>query len=135
MCYDISFKVKLEQLLDYFPELMVDPQLNVPWPEYPHLLGPDDKTVRIPIVFRDKQGVLRCRVMEWGVILHDNDSGEPSKEERNFNLNIMSEKIFQKNSQWYAIRWQICLIPMTGTFEHRGILKWAKKVPYFIKPK
>ena len=134
MCYDISFKVKLETLEDLFPELVVDEKLKAPWPGYAHLQGPE-LLPKIPIIFRDKiDGVLRLRVMEWGVIRHYLNE-EPEKKDRNFNLNIMSEKIFDSKNYWYKIRNNVCLIPLTGTFEHRGILKWSKKVPYFIKPK
>lgn len=134
MCYDVSFRVKLEQLTDIFPGLVADPQLQVPWPEYDHLMGPGPNLVKLPVIFLDKEEVLRCRVMEWGVIKKDLDY-EPRKEDIDYNLNIMSEKIFQKNSEWYPLRWNICFLPVTGTYEHRGIKGWRKKVPYFIRPK
>ena len=108
MCYDISFRTKLEELIKYFPDLIPDPQLKVPWPELDHLAGTDSQ-VTIPIIFRDKDGILRLRIMEWSVLLNDVDV-EPDKEIRNYNLNIMTEKILKPGSQWYGIRNNICLI-------------------------
>ncbi|PSL18068.1 SOS response associated peptidase (SRAP) [Dyadobacter jiangsuensis] len=35
----------------------------------------------------------------------------------------------------HRIRQNRCLIPVTGTYEHRAIQGWAKKVPYYIWPK
>ena len=135
MCYDISFKTKLETLESYFPDLVADKQLKVPWPSKMNNLQGVEMFPKIPIIFRDKADkVLRARVMEWGIIRHF-EQVEPDSKNRNFNLNIMSEKIFDPKSYWYKIRYNTCLIPLTGTYEHRGILKWTKKVPYLIKPK
>jgi len=133
MCYDISFKTQLEEMRQYFPEVVADPQLNVEWPEYEHLQG--QAFPKLPILFYDKEeGKLRLRVMEWGIIRHY-EKEDPVAKDRNFNLNIMSEKIFDPKSYWYKIRYNICLIPLTGTFEHRGIVGWGKKLPYYIRPK
>ena len=133
MCYDISFRTQLEEITAYFPELVTDPQLKVEWPSYEHLQA--QAYPKIPIIYRDKKdGVLRLKVMEWGIIRHTAEV-EPPAEERRFNLNIMSEKIFNKHIYWNQIKDNRCLIPMNDTFEHRGIRGWSKKVPYVIRPK
>jgi len=134
MCYDISFKVQLEEIKDYFPEIEIDEQLKFSWPQYEHVQGPE-LFPKVPIVFHDKKdNKLRLRLMEWGVI-RQFEKEEPLTKNRNFNLNIMSEKIFDSKSYWYKIRNNRCLVPLTGTFEHRGIQGLVKKVPYLIKPK
>src|SRR6185437_177286 len=134
MCYDISFKVQLEEIKDYFPEIEIDEQLKFSWPQYEHVQGPE-LFPKVPIVFHDKKdNKLRLRLMEWGVI-RQFEKEESLTKNRNFNLNIMSEKIFDSKSYWYKIRNNRCLVPLTGTFEHRGIQGLIKKVPYLIKPK
>ena len=55
---------------------------------------------------------------------------------RNGMLNIRSERILDDRiSYWYKIRNRRCLIPVSGTYDHRAIKGWKKKVPYLIKPK
>jgi putative SOS response-associated peptidase YedK len=48
-------------------------------------------------------------------------------------VSVRSERILEdKKSYWYSLRKQRCLIPVSGTFEHRAVKGWKKKVPYFI---
>ncbi|MCL4639397.1 MAG: SOS response-associated peptidase, partial [Olivibacter sp.] len=47
--------------------------------------------------------------------------------------NARSERILEdKRSYWYRIRRNRCLIPVSGTFEHREIKGMKRKVPYYI---
>ncbi len=73
--------------------------------------------------------------MEWGVIPYYEKDEKAFLPKRATMLNIRSERILDdKSSYWYKIRNKRCLIPVTGTFEHREVKGWKKKVPYFIKP-
>ena len=48
-------------------------------------------------------------------------------------FNARSERILDDHeSYWYRLRSNRCLIPVSGTFEHRRIKGWKNKVPYFI---
>ncbi|MEJ7672697.1 MAG: hypothetical protein WKF59_08285 [Chitinophagaceae bacterium] len=41
MCYHISFDVKLESIKDYFPDLVMDPQLEMNFPKAAYVNGFD----------------------------------------------------------------------------------------------
>ena len=50
--------------------------------------------------------------------------------------NAQSEKILgDKKSYWHRIRSKRCLIPVTGTFEHREVKGIKNKIPYLVKVK
>ena len=131
MCYDISFTVDLPQLKDYFPELVFDDQLSLDFSNehiIAHAFG------QHPIVYRDSEGVLHCRAMEWGCIPFYVKEEKAFAKSRNTMLNARSERILEDSkSYWFKIRNRRCLIPVTGFFEHREIKGWKKKVPYFIR--
>jgi putative SOS response-associated peptidase YedK len=88
-----------------------------------------------PIIYENREdGKLHCRLMEWSVIEFWQKE-EPSMVKRNGMLNIRSERILDDStSYWHKIRNRRCLIPLTGTFEHREVKGWKKKVPYLIRP-
>ena len=51
-------------------------------------------------------------------------------------LNARAERILDDpKSVWSKIKNRRYLIPVTGIFEHRGIVGWKNKVPYFITMK
>ena len=65
MCYDISFTAKLKELLNYFPEMVDSPQLELDF-QSDHIIAhgyPD-----YPIVRRNHEGAVIMQHMEWGVI-------------------------------------------------------------------
>ncbi len=39
MCYHISFEVDMESIIDYFPDIIVDPQLKVNFPAASYVNG------------------------------------------------------------------------------------------------
>lgn len=135
MCYDISFTVNIPQLSDYFPDLVFDEQLQLSFESFDHAQGVSVYGQH-PIIYEPTEDHrLHCRLMEWGVMEYYLKE-EPDWKKRNGMLNIRSERVLDDfNSYWYKIRNRRCLIPVTGIYEHRGILGWKKKVPYFIKPK
>ncbi len=129
MCYDISFTAKLKDLSNYFPELVDSTQLSFDfgsdhiiahsYPEYPIIRKEDDSEI--------------IQFMEWGVIPFYVKDESKFIRQRASMLNARAERILDDpKSVWYKIKNRRCLIPVSGIFEHRGIVGWKNKVPYFI---
>lgn len=136
MCYDISYQINLDTLEEYFGSLIFDdPQIEMEFVPMDHMQGVA-LFPKHPIIYQSKDdGKLHCKMMEWGIIRFFEKS-EPQMLQRNKWLNIRSERVLtDKSSYWYKIRSKRIIIPLTATFEHRGIVGWKKKVPYLIKPK
>ena len=133
MCYDISFTVNIESVYDYFPELIADDQIEINFDFSAHI--PGHAYAQHPVICRYKDdGELHLKLMEWGIIPYYTKDEKAFLPQRANMLNIRSERILDdKTSYWYKIRSKRCLIPVTGTFEHRTIKGWKKKVPYLIK--
>jgi putative SOS response-associated peptidase YedK len=71
--------------------------------------------------------------MEWGVIPFYVKDESKFIRQRASMLNGRAERILDDpKSVWYKIKNRRCLIPVTGIFEHRDIVDWKNKVPYFI---
>lgn len=135
MCYDISFKAKVTQLIDYFPDLIFDSQVEINFGNMAHIQGVGVFATH-PIIYRHRDdGKLHCRPMEWSCI-EFYAKAEPDIQRRNSMLNIRSERILDDaKSYWYKIRNRRCLVPVSGIFEHRKIEGWKKKVPYHVSLK
>lgn len=134
MCYDISFKVKIQELVDYFPDLIFDEQLQLDF-DGTHIIG--HNYGEHPILYRNNDtGKIHCRSMEWGCIPYYVKHEEDFLKQRASMLNARSERILEDTkSYWYKIRNRRCLIPASAIYEHRAIKSWKKKVPYLIKLK
>lgn len=132
MCYDISFKVDIRQLIDYFPDLVYDVQMELDFDASVHIVG--HAYGEHPIIFKNSEDQnLHCLGMEWGCIPFYVKEEKAFARQRNTMLNARSERILaDTKSYWYKIRNRRCLIPVTGFYEHREIAGWKKKVPYFI---
>jgi putative SOS response-associated peptidase YedK len=130
MCYDISFTAKLKELPNYFPEMVESPQLELDF-ESDHIIA--HRYPEYPIVKRNQEGNIVYQQMEWGVIPFYVKDETKFIRQRASMLNARSEKILDDpKSVWNKIKNRRCLIPVTGIFEHRGIVGWKNKVPYFI---
>ena len=134
MCYDVSFTVNVRQLLDYFPELIFDSQLNIDFGMMDHIQGVG-VFGQYPIIFAGKEdNLLHCGFADWGIVEHF-FTELPGMPKRNGMLNIRAGRILDDpKSYWYKIRTKRCLIPVTGIFEHREVKGWKKKVPYWVRP-
>jgi len=134
MCYDISFQVNIKELADYFPDLIIDGQLEMSF-EGVHIMG--HSYGDHPIIYRNREDQrLHCAAMEWGCIPFYVKDEKQFVRQRASMLNARSERVLEdEKSYWYKIRNRRCLIPVTGIYEHRAIKGWKKKVPYFIKLK
>ncbi len=134
MCYDISFKVKLRELSEYFPEIITDPQIDLDF-QRDHIIA--HAFPELPIIYENRDDKkIHLSLMEWGVIpFYVKDEKTFAKQRANM-LNARSERILDdKSSYWYKIRERRCLIPLSGTYDHRKVAGFTKKVPYFVKPK
>jgi len=87
-----------------------------------------------PILYKDKDGKgIALKEMEWGVLPTYIQDPKMQTDRRRNMVNVRSERILEdKKSYWYRLRNQRCLIPVSGTYEHRAIKGWKKKVPYYI---
>ncbi|HEX5652331.1 MAG TPA: SOS response-associated peptidase family protein [Chitinophagaceae bacterium] len=133
MCYDISYRITLDSIEDYFENIEIDPQLEIDFSLSIHVLAQAFKKHPV-ILFED--GHLKLRGFEWGVIADYMDSPEKIKKMRNSMCNARSEKILgDKKSYWHRLRKKRCLIPVNGIFEHREIKGWKNKVPYYVQLK
>ena len=131
MCYDISYKITLNSIEDYFGNIDIDPQIDFDF-EKEHVLA--QAFSKYPVVlFED--GRYQLKLFEWGVIADYMNTPEKLKM-RTSMCNARSEKIIDdKRSVWHRIRNKRCLIPVNGIFEHREISGWKKKVPYYVELK
>lgn len=135
MCYDISFKVKIEQLSDYFPDLIFDEDIEIVFESIDHIQGVA-LFGKHPIIYINREDLKpHCRNMEWGCI-EFYAKEEPDFRRRNGMLNIRSERILaDPKSYWNKIKNRRCLIPVSGIYEHRQVKGWKKKVPYHVRPR
>lgn len=132
MCYDVAFTVNMNQLSDYFPNLIFDDQIEMNFEAAIHVMG--HSFGNHPIIFQNRDDrQLHCRLMEWGVIPYYIKDEASFIRQRASMLNARSERILDDpTSYWFKIRNRRCLMPVTGIYEHRAIKGWKKKVPYFI---
>lgn len=135
MCWDISlhtdieivkqsFKIRDERRqLQYDLSRMENVQA-IMFPQY-------------PIIYRDKDGGgLGLTEMEWGILPTFISDPKLQTDRRRNMVNARSERILEDHkSYWYRLRNQRCLIPVSGTYEHRKISGWTKKAPYYITEK
>ena len=135
MCYDISFTINITELTEYFPDLIFDAQIQINFDATIHIIGHDYGSH--PIIYTNRQDQLpHCRLMEWGCIPYYVKEEKQFIRQRASMLNARSERILtDEKSYWNKIKNRRCLIPVTGTYEHREVKGWKKKVPYFIRLK
>lgn len=133
MCWDISFSSDIELVKKSFPAIR-DERKKIDY-DYSYFENVQAITFpAYPIIYKEKNGSgLALREMEWGVLPMFIQDPKLQTDRRRSMVNIRSERILEdKKSYWYRLRNQRCLIPVTGTYEHRAISGWKKKVPYFI---
>ena len=131
MCYDVSFTVEIKQLSDYFRDLIFDEQLEINF-DGTHIIG--HLYQEHPIIYRNQDDKkMHVKMMEWGCIPFYVKELDTFKRQRAGMLNARSERILEDTkSYWYKIRNRRCLIPLNGFYEHRKVIGFKNKVPYFI---
>lgn len=131
MCYDISLHSEIELTKQAFPQIQDNRKIildNNPNIEHLTSFG----FPNYPVV-ANRDGDIILTDMEWSV----NPSYQKDTKLRNQirikMANAKSERVLEdKKSYWYRIRKNRCLIPMSGSYEHREIEGWKTKVPYYI---
>lgn len=132
MCYDISFTIDFKEIKSYFPDLILDGDIELNYDAMVHIMGHSYGLHPIVYVNRDDLQ-LHCRPMEWGCIPFYVKDEKQFVRQRATMLNARSERILgDDKSYWFKIRNRRCLIPLSGFYEHRAIKGWKKKVPYYI---
>jgi len=130
MCYDISFTTTIETVLDYLPDLVIDPQIQLDYNSYEHVMAQAFR--KYPVVLAE-DGIRKMKLFEWGVIAEYMNTPEKIKKGRTSMCNARAEKIIEdRRSYWHRIRRHRCLIPVTGIFEHREVRGFKTKVPYLV---
>ena len=157
MCYHISFQLNLESILDYFPDVIIDHQLDVQFPTASYINGfnhPD-----VPVVLRSrKDEALHLAKMLWGYLpngIKNFDEAarfwngyrdEKGNWKKGFvTLNAVGEDILSHRGMWRdAALNRRCIVIADGMFEWRHVfpigkkgvaLKTAIKYPYHIHVK
>lgn len=136
MCWDISLRTDIELVKQSYPKIR-DERKRIDY-DYTYFENVQAITFpNYPILYRDKEsGDLGLVEMEWGVLPSYIKDAKLQTDRRRNMVNVRSERILEdKKSYWYRLRNQRCLIPVSGTYEHRKINGWKKKVPYFIAEK
>lgn len=136
MCWDISLSTDIELVKKSYPKIRDERKKQ----EYDYSYFENVQAITFPeypIIYKDKEGGgIALREMEWGVLPTYIKDPKLQDDRRRSMVNVRSERILEdKKSYWHRLRNQRCLIPVTGTFEHRKISGWKKKVPYFIAEK
>lgn len=134
MCLDISFKIEAteDSLYDYLPHLKIDPQLSVDFENNSHIQAHDRPKTKI--IYTNTEGFPYLTLMRWGLLKEYMFRDSVSFKKYAFNsFNARAENILDPKSSWYHVRTNRCLIDTPGIFEHRKIIGWKNKVPYFIR--
>ena len=156
MCYHIASDVTLESILNVFPNLVIDHQLDVEFPTASYINGFDHKPQQVMLTSR-KDGKRHLALMMWGFLP---DSVRNLTEAENFwngykdengkwqkgylTLNAMGEELFQRTLYKDAALNRRCVIFIEGFYEwyhHFPLgkqgqrLKTAIKYPHHISLK
>lgn len=157
MCYHIAFTVKLESILDYFPDLIVDDQLDIDFPVSNYMNGFNHEMTPVMVLGR-KDGKKHLARMMWGFLpayiknMEDAQrfwtgyKDEKGKWINGFTtLNAVGEEMFSKPMYKEAALTKRCIVFTDGFYEWRHVyplnkktglpLKTALKYPYHIKLK
>nr|WP_295933003.1 SOS response-associated peptidase family protein [uncultured Dyadobacter sp.] len=129
MCYDISLHTDIELTREAFPKVK-DQRVSLESPNQEHVLSfgfPE-----FPIFSRQGADLILSN-MEWSVDPTYEKDPVMRKKKRIKMADMQSERVLgDTRSYWYRLRKNRCLIPVSGTYEHRAISGWANKVPYYI---
>ena len=131
MCHDLSFTAStVEFITDILPNVVINGNLSIDFATSDHILS---MSHRKALVILSKEGVPHLHGFEWGLIANYMNTPELVKKYRIQMANARSEKIFDKQSAWYRLRKNRCLIAVSGFYEHRDIKGWKNKVPYYVR--
>ena len=139
MCYHVSFEVKLESITDIFPDLVVDPQLQVEFPTSAYVNGFDHRMHPVMVTSR-KDGKRHLAGMMWGFLpnwvknmeeaikmwnggVDENGKYKPAL----ITLNAIGEEMFDKPMYKDAAMNRRCIIFVDGFYEWHHYYPMSKK--------
>lgn len=132
LCYDISLHSDIELTKEVLTKIK-DKRIVQDSPVCDHI-GSLAFPV-YPVVTRQGSELILSE-MEWSLDPFYEKNPIERRKRRTKMSDIQSERVLgYTRSYAHRIRQTRCLIPVTGTYEHRAIPGWAKKVPYYIWPK
>lgn len=153
MCYHISFEIKLESILDYFSDVVVDQQLNIDFQPASYINGFDHK-MHPAMYFDSVDRHAHLTKMMWGYLPNYIQNFEQAQKFWNgymndkgifikgyTTLNVVGEEILEKSMWSESALKRRCVIFVDGFYEWRHIfpigkkgkqLKTAVKYPYHI---
>ncbi|MDQ6890687.1 MAG: SOS response-associated peptidase [Bacteroidota bacterium] len=139
MCYHISFEVKLESILDYFPDLVIDTQTEMNFTTAAYMNGFDHPPVKC-IAKSRKDGKLHLVEMMWGFLPANVKDFEAAKRFWNgykdengrwntgfITLNCIGEEMLQKPLYRDAALSRRCIFFMDGFYEWQHVFPMGKK--------
>lgn len=133
MCHDLSFSAStVEFISEILPNAIWDGQVKIDFSRTVQLHALSNPKC---LVVYSRRGQQLMNVFEWGLMGDFMETKELASKYRAQMSNARSERVFDKNSVWYKIKHQRCLIAVDGFYEHREIIGWKNKVPYYIKLK
>ncbi len=139
MCYHIAFEVKLESILDVFPDLIVDHQLDVDFPTAGHISGFLHKPHQVMMTSR-KDGKKHLALMMWGIVPkwipnfaeaqkmwngYKDDKGQWKK--GIVTLNAIGEEMFEKTMYKEAAEQRRCVVFVDAFYESYHYFPIGKK--------
>jgi len=129
MCYHIAFEVKLESILDVFPDLVVDKQLEVEYPIASYINGFHHQPQQVMVRSR-KDGKRHLTSMRWGYLpngvknLEEAEKFENGYKDENgkwhtgyITLNAVGEELLQKKLYKDAALNRRCVVFIQGFYE------------------
>lgn len=151
MCYHISFEIKLESIVDYFPDAIIEPQLQINFPKAAYVNGFDHALQPCMFTVNGNQHLKR---MMWGFLPNgiknyeqaerfwNGYKNENGKWQKGFvTLNAMGEELLDKKLYRDAALNRRCIVFVDGFYEwHHHFplgkkgqpLKTAVKYPHHI---
>lgn len=139
MCYHISFQVKLKSILDYFPDLVVDNQLDIEFPSAAYINGFNHQLQQVMLTGR-KDGKRHLALMMWGFVPnhiknlaeaerfwtgYTDDSGK--WQTGYVTLNAMGEELFERKMYKDSALNRRCIIFSDGFYEWTHIHPVGKR--------
>ena len=139
MCYHISFEINLESITAYFPDIIVDPQLQMNFPVATYVNG-FDHTMHPCMLIGRKDSKRHLASMMWGFLpggvknfeeaerFWNGYKDENGKCNKGFiTLNAMGEELFEKRLYKDAAVNRRCIVFVDGFYEWHHFFPMGKK--------
>ncbi len=139
MCYHIAFEINLESIVDYFPDIIIDPQLEMNFPKAAYVNG-FDHGLQPAMVTGRKDGKKHLAAMMWGFLPRGIKNYEAAErfwngykdENGKWNtgfvtLNALGEELLEKRLYKDAALNRRCILFVDGFYEWHHFFPLGKK--------